>query len=163
MTYPISSGISISIDNINWYSLTDHNREPIQVTNQLIEQSNRMANGQMRKYVIANKRTFSTSWKDLSSNPLNVVDYGKQQYPVVSSSWLAAFYAANVAIPVYIKFTHSTETVPTIGNVPSDLTYSSSTTGVETIKCYITKFSVTTKKRMKAWDYVDMDIEFQEI
>lgn len=163
MSYMINAGIAISLDNTNWYYLTDHNREQVDVSNQLIEHAQRMANGRMRKYVIANKRTFTTAWKDLPSNPANVVDYNKHVYPTVSSAWLSAFYNANVFLPVYIRFTHSIETVPATGSIPSDTTYQSSTTGSETIQCFITKFEVKTKKRMKAWDYVDMDIEFQEI
>lgn len=163
MSYMINAGIAISLDNTNWYYLTDHNRDAIDVSNELIEHAQRMANGRMRKYVVANKRKFTTAWKDLPSNPTNVVDYNKHSYPTVSSAWVSAFYSANVFLPVWIKFTHSSETIPSIGSVPSDTTYQSSTTSSEIIKCFITKFDVKVKKRMKAWDYVDMDIEFTEI
>ena len=163
MSYMINAGIAISLDNTNWYYITDHNREQIDISNELIEHAQRMANGRMRKYVIANKRKFSTSWKDLPSNPTNVVDYNKHAYPTVSSSWLAAFYSANVFLPIYVKFTYAKEVNPSTGSVPSDATYQSSTTASEIIQCFITKFDVKVKKRMKAWDYVDMDIEFTEI
>ena len=55
MAYSINSGIQISLDGVTYYSLTDHNRAEIDVTPSLIEHSARMANGRMRKYVIATK------------------------------------------------------------------------------------------------------------
>src|SRR4051794_21502103 len=45
--------------------VTDHNRADISISIERIEKSARMANGTMRKYVVADKRTFSTSWSNL--------------------------------------------------------------------------------------------------
>ena len=157
MSYSIDAGISISLDGSVWYKLTDHNRKQIDVSPSLIEQSQRMANGQMRKYVIAAKRTINTSWVDVPSKSASTVDLN------FSSAWLAEFYNANVFLPVFVKFTHSKDTKPTTGNAPSDSTFATAKTGSETIKCYITKFDVKTKHRNVYFDYVDMDIEFTEI
>ena len=49
MSYMINAGIAISLDNTNWYYITDHNREQIDISNELIEHAQRMANGRMRK------------------------------------------------------------------------------------------------------------------
>ena len=65
MAYSINAGISISLDGSTWYKLTDHNRDPIDVSPNIIEHANRMANGRMRKYVIATKKTIATSWTNL--------------------------------------------------------------------------------------------------
>ena len=157
MTYSISAGISISLDNITWYNLTDHNRQPITVTPSIIEHASRMANGKMRKYVIASKRTISTSWTNLPSKSSSTVDTN------YSSAWLAEFYNANVFLPVYVKFTHSTDTTPTTGSVPSDSTFDTARVKSEVIQCFITKFDVVTKHRNVNFDYVDMNIEFTEI
>lgn len=157
MSYHVNAGISVSLDGTTWYKLTDHNREVIDITNNPIERSNRMANGKMRKYVISNKRSFSTSWTNLPSQTANTVDTNH------SSAWLSAFYQANVFIPVYIKLVNAIDTTPTIGSIPDESTYLPSSLTSQTIKCFITKFDLKVKKRMVAYDYVDMSIEFTEI
>jgi len=49
----------------NWHKLTDHNRQPIQISTTLIEKEQRMANGTMRKFVVNKKDTISTSWENV--------------------------------------------------------------------------------------------------
>lgn len=51
----------------NYLYLTDDGRDPLNVDIQRIEYSQRMLNGRMRSYHVADKRTFSTSWTDLPS------------------------------------------------------------------------------------------------
>ena len=157
MSYSINAGIAISLDNTNWYYLTDHNRAQIDVTPTLVEHAQRMANGKMKKYVIASKRTIATSWTNLPSLSSNTVDQNK------SSAWLTEFYNANVFVPIYVKFTHSKDNAISAGSIPNDSTFATSRVSAETIKCFITKFNVKTKHRNINFDYVDMDIEFTEI
>lgn len=47
------------------HKITDHNRSDLGVEVNRIETTKRMANGTLRKYVVADKRTFSVSWSDL--------------------------------------------------------------------------------------------------
>jgi hypothetical protein len=47
--------------------LSDDNREAVQVQYERIEFKERMINGTMRSYHVADKRTFSTSWSDFPS------------------------------------------------------------------------------------------------
>ena len=47
--------------------LSDHNRSQIGITNERIEQRQRMANGTMRSFFIADKLTIDTSWTMLPS------------------------------------------------------------------------------------------------
>ena len=158
MSYSIQAGIQISLDGNTWYALTDHNRQPIVVTPTLIEQATRMANGTMRKYVIASKNTFSVDWKDIPSQSSNTVDSN------YSSAWLSAFYNKNVFVPIHLKFVHSTDSNPaSIGSYPSDGTFGTARTNSEIFNVFITKFEVTTKHRNVNFDYVDMKIEFAEI
>lgn len=56
------------------YSLTDHNRAPLDVSYERIETSRRTARGQRRKYHVADKRTFSLSWTDVPAKGRNTVD-----------------------------------------------------------------------------------------
>lgn len=51
----------------NYLYLSDDSREPVQVSFERIETRNRMIDGTMRSYFIADKRTFSTSWSDFPS------------------------------------------------------------------------------------------------
>src|SRR5690242_6615663 len=56
------------------HKITDHNRDAVAFDINRIKDSKRMANGRMREYVIADKRTFSTSWKDLPHSASFTVD-----------------------------------------------------------------------------------------
>lgn len=51
----------------DWVKVTDHNRAPIDVAVERIETKERMADGTLRRYVVAKKRSWSTSWTRLPS------------------------------------------------------------------------------------------------
>jgi hypothetical protein len=55
-------------------SVTDHNRAALSIDVERIEKKQRMADGTMRKFVIADKRTFSTSWTMLPKVAEQTVD-----------------------------------------------------------------------------------------
>lgn len=54
--------------------VTDHNRSELSVAVDRIENVKRMANGRMRKYVIADKRNFTVSWTNLPDRKEWTVD-----------------------------------------------------------------------------------------
>lgn len=54
--------------------ISDHNRSSLSIEVERIERKNRMANGSMRKFVIADKRTFSCSWEMLPKSAAKTVD-----------------------------------------------------------------------------------------
>lgn len=157
MAYLIESGIQISINGTTWYKLTDHNREPIDISPELIETQSRMANGKMRKYVVAQKNKISSSWKYVPSRTSECVDgnYG--------GAWLESFYKSNAGIPIYLKIV-SSELDPdaAIGSAPSG-TFATAQTGSKTYSVFMSNFSKTIINRTKLSDYVDMSIEFTEI
>jgi hypothetical protein len=157
MTYRIEAGIQVSLDGNTWYKLTDHNRKEIQVNPILIEKSQRMANGKMRKYVIAKKTTISTNWEMIPSKSSFTVDGN------YSSAWLDSFYMANAGIPIKLKVVSSGNTDPAINNYPVDSTFKSALTRYDTYWVYITKYSSTVQHRNVTGDYVNMEIEFTEI
>lgn len=158
MAYPISAGIEISLNNSTWYKITDHNRQPIDIAPELIEAANRMANGKMRKYVIAKKNRISVSWSYVPTKTSEIVDgnYGP--------AWLESFYTANAGVPVYVKIV-SSEIDPDVsaGNVPSELNFKTAATGSKVYSAFITSFSKKIIHRTTKCDYVDMSIEFTEI
>jgi hypothetical protein len=45
-----------------WNTVTDHNRGPFTVSHNRIQQTQRMSNGTLRKFFIADKKSFSISW-----------------------------------------------------------------------------------------------------
>jgi len=61
-----ATGGVLNTDN-NFLILSDHNRSPIEFKTTRIEKRERMINGRMRSYHIADKLTISTSWQMLPS------------------------------------------------------------------------------------------------
>lgn len=61
---------------INTNKLSEHNRSPISISYDKIEKSQRMADGTMRKFFIANKKQISVSWSMLPSYSTMTLDTG---------------------------------------------------------------------------------------
>jgi hypothetical protein len=157
MAYLIQAGIQVSLDNVNWQKLTDHNREPIDISTQIIETQARMANGRMKKYVVAQKNTITVSWTYVPSRTSETVD---QNY---SAAWLESFYKSNAGIPIHLKIV-SSELDPdaAIGSLPSG-TFATAQYGSKVYNVFMNNFSKNIINRTKLSDYVDMSIEFTEI
>lgn len=153
-----------------WYKLSDHNRQPIGVAYELIEQTQRMANGTLRKYIIAKKFKITTQWNDFPTLDSNLVDYSSGAH---AGAWIKALYEANAFNPVYVKLMYALSTTPAVGSVPDSLTYKDSKQSEGQIfESYMTSFSYDIKKRRgynssnsinTGYDYVDLKIEFTEI
>jgi hypothetical protein len=158
MAYFLNSAIQVSLNNSTWYKLTDHNREPIELSFELIESQNRMANGSLRKYIIAKKSIISTSWNFVPTKTSETADgnYG--------AAWLESFYNANAGIPIYVKLIIS-EIDPDIalGSIPLDANFKTALTGEKVYTVFMTEFSKNLLKRTRVSDYVDMNIQFTEI
>lgn len=56
--------------------VTEHNRAPLDVSWDSIETSQRMIDGTLRKWVVARKRTWSTSWDMVPHSNIRTVDGG---------------------------------------------------------------------------------------
>lgn len=149
MAYLLQAGIQLSLDNVNWYKLTDHNRDPINVMPQLIESQQRMANGKLRKYVIAQKNNISVSWAYVPSKTSETADlnYG--------AAWLESFYKANAGVPIYLKVVSS--------ELNQSGVFTSAQSGFEVYTVFMNNFSKTVIHRTKVSDYVSMKIDFVEV
>ena len=66
----------IGVNQIEWVKLSEHNRQPLSLEHNRIEKSQRMSNGTLRKFFIADKKNFSTSWEMLPSFSNLTVDGG---------------------------------------------------------------------------------------
>lgn len=159
-----------------WYSITDDNRQPIDISYEVIEKTNRMADGTLRRYVVARKHKITTSWQSSWSATAQTSDGAK------GLAWLKSYYEANVFVPINIRLTAGsvktqnistspgfspTETVTTPFQYNSADTYipsivANSSTNM-TFNVFITAFTYNVVKRNKNFDLVDVTIEFTEI
>jgi len=158
MGYLLQSGIHLSLNGSTWYKLTDHNRGEISVIPELIQNEARMANGKLRKYVVAQKEKISTSWSYVPSKTSECADGNK------GAAWLESFYEANAGVPIQVKIIVSEITTDTAkGAAPDDFYFKSATEGSKVYNVFISNFSKRVINRTKVSDYVAMDIEFTEI
>jgi hypothetical protein len=172
MIFQIPQGVQISLDNVTWYKLTDHNRQPIDISYNLIESTDRMADGTLRKFIIAKKFVISADWVDLPTLDSNLVDYSASEgvYGAKGGAWIKAFYEANAFQPVYVKLIFAQDTIPTVDpKIPDATTYvdADSSPG-QVYNAFMTTFTYNIKKRRAGavnlgYDYVDLKIEFTEI
>lgn len=170
MAYLIEAGLQVSLDynpstgSGTWYKLTDHNREPIDISTEIIQSESRMANGKMRKYIVAQKNTISASWKYVPSKTSECVDGNN------GAAWMESFYNANAGIPIYLKVVSSNLNPDSaIGSIPSGTfvtaqsRFTTAQTGLKIYPVFMSNFSKTIINRTKISDYVDMSIDFTEI
>ena len=169
MAYQIKAGLAVSADSgANWVYLTDHNRQPIKIVFEVIEKTNRMADGTLRRYVIARKHKISTSWQLVPTKTAETVDGNK------AGAWMQSFYESNVFVPIQVKLINAQiVTDPASGstsniNSAEDTYYGSSfdvtnTKTPHTYITYITNFDYEVVKRNNKYDLVNINIEFTEV
>jgi hypothetical protein len=75
------------------HGITEHNRKELNVSVERIENMNRMADGTMRKYVIADKRKWTTSWSEVPDDRTKTVDgkWGGEDIESFYNSYPGAF------------------------------------------------------------------------
>lgn len=176
----LQTGIQVSLTGADgtWYKLTDHNRQPIHVTYDVVEKTNRMADGTLRRYVVARKHKFTTSWSLVPSLTEQAVDYkSTDSYSGKAGAWMKSFYEANVFVPIKVRIISAGLTTQNInstdGFTPDESTYYSSfqaTTDTDNTvyNAYITNFDYEVVKRNaggrgKGFDLVNITIEFTEV
>ncbi len=72
ITLPVGSLIYLNTT----LKLSEHNRQPISIQHNRIEKQQRMANGTLRKFFIADKKSINVSWNMLPSFSTFTVDGG---------------------------------------------------------------------------------------
>ena len=184
MTYRIPQGIQVSLgvdssgnpttnsNNMVWYKLSDHNRQPINITYTLIESTDRMANGTLRKFIVARKFIIKADWKDLPSLDSNLVDYiTKNGDYAKGAAWIKAFYEGNYGNPIYVKLIFAKEGAQQ-NDIPDGIYLDSeNNTNGNVYNAFMTTFTYNVTKRRTnstaatntGYDYVDVSIEFTEI
>jgi hypothetical protein len=76
-------------DGDSWVKISDHGRSPLSISVDRIETKERMADGTLRRYVVAKKRTFSCSWDNLPDKNVSFLANGQ------SGEWMEEFYNDN--------------------------------------------------------------------
>lgn len=171
--------------NSNVFSqLTDHNRGNLEMSYEVIDKSARMADGTMRKYVVAKKRKLSVSWNELpagTSTPYNPSTTGNNGLTFTvdgnrGGAWMKTFYETNLFKPVRVRLIHSKD----VGAGTSASAYTASsffpapymsasaasqsqTGGYEEFWAFIDSFSYSVTKRLALTDYVDISMSFVEV
>jgi hypothetical protein len=120
----------------NGNQITEHNRKPLSIDFDPIQRDARMANGRLRRYTVAKKRKFSTSWDMIPKGVTFAVD-GKW-----SGDAMLAFYLANPG-----SFTL------TITNIDAT---------VETYQVMFSDFSRSIEKR-GAQDFWNISVSMDEV
>lgn len=121
-------------------SVSEHNRQPIEVSTNRIEQSTRMSNGTLRKFWVADKKMFSISWTMLPATTAYTTDgyWGAKN--------LIDFYESSLGQGTFrIKLNYAQEGVVSFS---------------EPIRVNCTSFSATLQKRgaVAHWD-ISMTME----
>lgn len=63
-----------AVTSLGWRALSDHNRQEVDVGTNRFEDTQRMANGTLRKFYIKDKKTFNVSWTMLPAYRTETVD-----------------------------------------------------------------------------------------
>lgn len=135
-----------SSDNgTTWYQISDHGRDPLQVSVVRIENVNRMADGTLRRFVVAKKHTFECSWTGIPSN---------------TGTWLA-----NGQPGSFIENWHDTVNgaflVRLRAGSDRDTTFTGTQGTIYTMM--ITDFSKEIGKRSTSYDFWNLDVTLEEV
>lgn len=135
------------------FQFTDHNRSTINFGYEQIENTVRTADGTMRKFFIAKKRSFDLSWSMLPSLSTYTVD------ALPGAGAIRDFYNNNIDKKITLEVVHhgAFNAILSSSSVPNAPTGTK-----ETINVFISSFSYEVVKRLKNHDYVNVSIGFVE-
>ena len=141
------------------FEFTEHNRSSLPIQYEQIETTQRMANGTMRKFVVAKKKTIQLAWSMLPSRTNLTVDgkYGAEGIKDLYDTYCFK------PLTVELRYHQSTPT-----SFSSDNSAEVSSLTAETLTMFISGFSYDVKKRLNdsgstGFDYVDVSISFTEV
>lgn len=128
-----------------WVKISDHGRGELSIGVERIETKQRMANGTMRRYVTAKKRTWSTSWDNFPNVAGNFLVNGQ------AGNWMEKFHN-EVDGPFKIRF-----------RTGQDQQKATTHTSIEEATVMITDFSKNVVKRGLGFDLWSLDITLEEV
>lgn len=136
LVLPIGPGLSFKV-GLTVNKVSDHNRSELNISKDRIENRKRMADGTLRTYLVAKKRKFSTSWKNLPRDNNQTAD---------------GFWGASAISDFYDDTDGSFEIVLTYGN-----------NSTETVLVMFDSFSAKLSKRSTYTDLYTIDLTLEEI
>lgn len=135
--------------------LTDDNRSELQVSIERLEFKKRMINGRMRSYHVADKKSFSVSWKDL---PSVKGELSESRFITSPTGWASCQemlqWHQNHPDSFYLTLVYDTPYAS--DSVP--LRYS-----LETYNVFFEDFSYVVKKRGSTHDLWDVSMTLVEV
>ncbi len=153
MSWKDNSLVFWSTNGTTWNKITDHNREPLDISWERIERVNRMADGTMRRYSVAKKRTFSLSW-DMLPSKISPTYSGKTGMGTVDGGWagedIENFHNSTDGM-FYMKIRKGT-----------DESKSTTDPSIEVVQVMITEFNKSIQKRGIV-DFWSLDITLEEV
>lgn len=153
MTWKDNAAMWWSLDGTTWNKISDHNRQPLDISFERIETKNRMADGTLRRYSVAKKRTISVNWEMFPSK-ITPSYAGKTGIGTVDAGWagenIEAFYNANDG-KFFVKLRRGIDEAKAI----SDGT-------IEVLSVMITDFSKTIEKRGVV-DFWSLSVTLEEV
>ena len=128
-----------------WTKISDHGRAPLAVSVERIESKTRMADGTLRRYVVAKKKTFSTSWENLPDKATTFLANGQ------TGQWMENF--------------HNTVDGSFLMRLRAGSDADTSLTGLNgtIFEVMINEFSKEVVKRGKAFDLWSLSITLEEV
>ncbi len=141
MILPIWCGLTFARPSDLDYAskrLSDHNRSPISLDYEKIENRERMANGTLRTYVVATKRKVKASWEDLPRQDAITAD------GFWGANSIKNFYTANGDGAFWVT-----------------INYGDATT--ESFQVMFTDFSARISKRNSYTDLYNVDFGLEEV
>lgn len=143
----------------NYLYLTDDGRDALSVDPQRIEYKQRMLNGRMRSYYVADKRNFTTSWRNL---PSRSQDSNRKYISEYEKRTTSIKYAAGQEIKDWYE-TYTGDFWMMLVYDGGENTQTDLTKQVEIYNVFFEDFSFTVVKRGQFHDLWDVDITLVEV
>lgn len=129
-----------------WVKISDHGRSPLSISVERIENSQRMANGSLRRFVVAKKRIFSISWQNIPDGQTSMLAGGKP------GRWMEEFHnQVNGDFRMRLRAGKDISTATV--NLEDSSEY----------RVMITDFSRDVVKRGPVFDLWDLDMSLEEV
>lgn len=146
MSWKTNSIMEWSLDGgTTWNRISDHGRAPLTISVERIENKQRMADGTLRRYTVAKKRTFSTSWDNLPSKAGNWLANGEP------GEWMENVHDTEDG-SFHIRLREGDDIDLTLLNLDGDI-----------VEVMISDFNKDVSKRGRAYDLWNLDISLEEV
>lgn len=161
MSLPLGSLVYFDISTNStpdWKALTEHNRQPISISTNRIQRVNRMSNGALRKFFVAEKREFSLSWNMLPSFSNLTVDgaWGKEE--------ISDFYEGPKGQQTFkMKLVYGKNQTAPYATREEIITVSFTSCSFELVKRNVKDWNVATQSLTPAQEFWNVSLSVEEV